>query len=186
MSTKTKGAIVEPIIWIVFAALAYYFSFNFEKEIEIYRYGASGWPRAIIVLIVIAAIFLFIKRGSHSGFHPEDKAQAIAHPQVTDETIDTESVRDGAYYLKVGATLLLPVVYAALLEKIGFYTLTPFFICGFLLLAGERRIKVLIAMSLGIYVLFVFIFGKLLYINLPIGTMRPFYDFSNWLLVLIR
>ncbi len=185
MNTKTTGALIESIVWCVFAALAYYFSFNFEQEIEIYRYGASGWPRTIILLILIAAVLLFIKRGSHSGFHPEDKAEAAAHPQAIETEEDT-SERGGAYYLKVGTTLLLPVVYAALLEKIGFYTLTPFFICGFLLLAGERRIKMLLGMSLGIYVLFVFIFGKLLYINLPIGTVRPFYDFSNWLLVFIR
>jgi len=185
MNTKSVGSIIEPIVWIVFAALAYYFSFNFEKEIEIYRYGASGWPRAIIVLMLITAVFLFIKRGTHSGFHPEDKTEATIHPD-SPGIAEKPNERNIAYYLKVGTTLILPIIYAGLMEKIGFYTLTPFFICGFLLLAGERRIKVLIAMSLGVYALFVFIFGKLLYINLPIGTMRPFYDFSNWLLVFIR
>ena len=32
------------------------YSFEFEQEIEIYKYGASAWPRAIIALMVTAAV----------------------------------------------------------------------------------------------------------------------------------
>ncbi len=176
MSNISRGKMYESLAWILFAALAYYFSFGFEKEIEIYKFGASGWPRAIILLTIIAAVMMLFTGNRESAIAAAEGA--------TEEEIKTK--RTLGNYLHTSAILAWPVLYAVLMEKIGFYTLTPFFIFGFLWLAGEHRLKILLMMSIGIYVFFVFVFGRLLYINLPVGTMHPFYDFSNWLLVIIR
>jgi hypothetical protein len=76
--------------------------------------------------------------------------------------------------------------YAILLPYLGFYTLTPFFAAAFLFAAGERRWRWIIGVSMLLYVFMIIAFARLFYVGLPVGTVRPFYDFSNWLLVLVR
>ncbi len=50
------GHIVEAGIWFGLVIILYIYSFEFEQEIEIYKFGASAWPRAILLLIAIAAL----------------------------------------------------------------------------------------------------------------------------------
>lgn len=176
MSKLSGKSVAEVVFWLCFAGFAYYFSQAFEKQIEIYKFGAFGWPRAIIVLIAVAAVCQLVTAYAHLGVRKMGTADSDAD----------ETQKSLAYYLRVGATFALPLLYALLLESIGFYTLTPILILGLLLLSGERRIKYLIGITAGVYAFFVFVFGRLLYINLPVGNLHPFYDFSNWLLVIIR
>lgn len=179
MGKLPRARLIEGLAWISFAALAFLFSFRFDRDIEIYRFGASGWPRAVILLIVLAAaaqLFHVIRSA-----RTEERA-----PRRADEPVVYEGRTAAATKWRIAATLLLPLAYASLLEYVGFYFSTPLFIAAFLLLTGERRVGWILAVSLGIYALLVLFFGKLLYINLPVGYLQPFYDFSNWLLVLIR
>jgi len=53
-------------------------------------------------------------------------------------------------------------------------------------MTGEHRIKWLIIVPIGIHVVLTFIFTRLLYVGLPVGYWPGFYDFGNWLVVLIR
>ncbi len=175
---KTKD-IIEIGAWLLFALLAYLFSLEFDKDIETYRFGAYVWPRTIIILIVIAALLQL--------YTTLRKAEHAADQQSAETDDDAQgAVKGWGSKLRIAAFLGLPFCYAALLESIGFYTLTPFFILGFLLLSGERRWPVLLGASIGIYAILLLCFARLFYINLPVGNWSPFYDFSNWLLVLIR
>ena len=176
MRGLTRGQLFELAFWMLFAIGAFALSFQFSKDIEIYEFGASGWPRVIIGLIVLAVL-----------------GQLLHDLRERNATKDAEATQDSApqqqslgTYLRVGGTLLLPVIFALALQPIGFYTLTPLFIVGMMLLAGERRIKLIVGVTLGLYAAFLLLFAKLLYVGLPTGTMSPFYDFSNWLLVLLR
>ncbi len=56
MRNLKVGHVVEAGIWLALAAFLYAYSFQFEREIEIYRFGAVAWPRAILALIAIAAL----------------------------------------------------------------------------------------------------------------------------------
>ncbi len=167
--------LVEAGLWIGFAVFAYVYSFEFNQSIETYAFDATGWPRAVLFFIVLAAIaHLFQVRRDHDPADDGDVAEA----------------RDGTKgllkYWRLVAMLALPVVYAFLLAPIGFYALTPVFIFLFLVLAEEKRWPYLIGISLGLYAVLVFVFGKLLYLSLPLGNVQAFYDFSNWLLEVIR
>ncbi len=173
----TRGQIFELVFWSLFALGAFALSFQFDRSIEIYAFGASGWPRAVIVLIVLAVIGQLIddlkQRRAESGAKVASEGPAA-------------SGRGGSYYARLFGIMGLPVGYAFLLEPIGFYTLTPFFIVGFLLLGGERRVKRIILVTVFLYAAFLFLFAKLLYVGLPTGNVHPFYDFSHWLLVRLR
>ena len=50
------GQIVEAGLWLLLVAALYAWSFEFDREIEIYKFGASAWPRTILLLIAVAAI----------------------------------------------------------------------------------------------------------------------------------
>ena len=169
----SRGQIFELVFWLGFAALAYVMTFDFDQELEIYAFGAHGWPRAVIAVIVLSAL----GQAYHDlRFYKTD----------ADEEAEDEVERGGHYVLRMAAILGLPLVYAALLSAVGFYVLTPFFILAFLLFAGERRLPWLIGVTLGIYGFLLIAFARIFYVGLPVGTMRPFYDISNALLVLIR
>lgn len=183
MNARFRTILFESAIWLSFALLAYVFSFKFDKTIEIYRFGASGWPRIVILLIVVAAVCQLIT-GWLEKRRAERAGQQLGSDAPEDSTMTSGS--DLLVHLRVAAVLLMPLLYAVLLEPVGFYTLTPILIIAFLLLAGEDRWEVIISVTVGIYVFFVMVFGRFLYINLPVGNMHPFYDFSNWLLTVIR
>ena len=174
----TKGELFEVAFWLVFAAGAFALTFKFDQDIEIYKYGANGWPRAVIILIALAAIgqlFHDVKARLAKGASSEKKAPSEA------------TVRGGKEYaLRMGAILVTPFVFAFLLDPVGFYALAPIFIAVLLFIGGERRWGRIIGISLFIYALAILFFAKLLFVGLPTGNMHPFYDFSNWLLVMIR
>ena len=50
------GHLVEAGFWLGLCLFLYIYSFEFDKDIEIYKFGATAWPRAVILLIAIAAI----------------------------------------------------------------------------------------------------------------------------------
>lgn len=70
MGNLRVGQIVEVGLWLGLVLFLYIYSFEFDKEIEIYKFGASAWPRAILLLIAIAAIGQLAtqwKRGDAAG-----------------------------------------------------------------------------------------------------------------------
>jgi hypothetical protein len=169
--------LVEAGLWIAFAIVAYAYSFQFDKDIETYRFNATGWPRAVLLFIVLAALaHVYQVYRAHAPGAGPDSGESEAEEDETERR---------PYWRLIGM-LGLPVAYAFVLEPLGFYATTPVFICLFLVLAEERRWTYLIGISLGLYALLVFVFGKLLYLSLPVGTVQVFYDFSNWLLTVIQ
>lgn len=175
------GRWIEAAFWLGFAALAYAFTFAFDREIEIYRFGAAGWPRAVILLLALAALCQLVQAlRAPEESHPESEEGA-------DRSGAAPATRgDGYYRLRVALTLLLPLAYAASLDHTGFYVTTPFFLAGYLFVIGERRARFLILVPLVIYLLLLLFFTKLLFVNLPVGNLHPFYDVSHWLLVRLR
>ncbi|MGI9465119.1 MAG: hypothetical protein ACR2OM_14320, partial [Aestuariivirgaceae bacterium] len=47
---------VEAGLWLLAAAVLFGLTFKFNQEIEIYKFGASAWPRGLIVMTVLAVI----------------------------------------------------------------------------------------------------------------------------------
>ncbi|MDD9878388.1 MAG: tripartite tricarboxylate transporter TctB family protein [Magnetovibrio sp.] len=178
MNKVTTRQLMETAFWLIFAIGAYILTFNFDEELEIYEFGAAGWPRAMIFAIAFCAIAQLAiewRRGGEAGGGEEAAAGA-----------DGDDAPDAGYRLRATLIIGLPIVYAFLLEPIGFYTVTPVFIAAFVYIGGERNWKRIAAVTVGIYAFLLILFAKILYVGLPAGTMHPFYDFSNWLLVLIR
>lgn len=237
MGKLRPGHFVEAALWLSLAVVLYVYSFEFEQKIEIYKFGATAWPRVIILLIAVAAIGQFLyhwKNGDEAtsgtiGAATDDGAEEAAlesghsSPQWYLSTfillvvpfaymrVPEWAVRvfalgeDGlnsaklvcaavfiALYLflmhrnRVGGMLVLPILFAALLEDFGFYATAPFFVIGVMYLMGERRpqwMAIVTALVMGILL---FLFVSLLYVGLPTGNIHPFYDFGNWVVTLLQ
>ena len=56
MRNLKPGHIAEAAFWLALAGFFYVKSFGFDREIEIYRFGAAAWPRALLLLIALAAV----------------------------------------------------------------------------------------------------------------------------------
>jgi len=174
----TKGELFEVAFWLVFAAGAFALTFKFDQDIEIYKFGATGWPRVVIILIALAALgqlFHDVKARLTKEASGERKAPSTAVARGSRE-----------YVLRIGAILVTPFVFAFLLDSVGFYVLAPVFIAVLLYIGGERRWGRIIGISLFIYALAILFFAKLLFVGLPTGNVHPFYDVSNWILIMIR
>ena len=115
-------------IWLLVACVAYGFSLQFDRDVEFYRFGAAGWPRLIILLIFLAAAGQFVQ--------DLRKSQDDANPWIAKRVWHASPAghRPRRFMLRMGLTLALPLIYASLLQGMGFYFLTPLFLAGYLYL----------------------------------------------------
>jgi hypothetical protein len=237
MGNLRPGHLIEAALWLILCLFLYIYSFEFNQGIEIYKFGASAWPRAIILLMAIAALgqlYHHWKRGdeisseiiskamddgsedaAHEAHHDGLKWYAstfgllvipFAYMRIPDWIAAIISVEGSGvhlirivvaailigifvYYMRrnrIGAMLTLPMFFAAMLEDFGFYSLAPFFIIGVMFLFGERRPKFMAAIMTLILGLLLLLFVKILYVGLPVGNMRPFYDIGSWIVTVLQ
>ena len=218
----TAGHAIEAALWLLLAAFLYALSFRFEREIEIYKYGATAWPRAILLLIAIAAIGQFIYHrqtdtddapDAHAGgFDPRRffstcillalpfiymvLPRLLAAPFGDDAPLNAIKLGAAAtlvlLYLwllrtnAVGAMLALPILFGALMQDFGFYSLAPFFAAGVMFLMGERRVGWIVALSALIIGLLLLLFVSLLFVGLPTGNVSPFYEIGAGVVNLLQ
>lgn len=110
MGNLRKGHLVEFGLWMSLCLFLYVFSFEFDKTIEIYKFGASAWPRAIILLIAIAALGQLYHQWKHGdeassqmlGAAADDNAEEAAHESHHDTV---------KWYLSTLALLSIPFIY---------------------------------------------------------------------------
>lgn len=166
----------ELLVWLALIGGAYALSFEFDRPVGSYSFGATGWPRAILGLILVVATVQFALRLAREKHEPQ------AGPGFW-----SQFFRSGARAnITVGLAFGLPVLYAALLPGAGFYFTTPLFLVAYLYLLGERRWRYLLGVALLIYGLMVLIFTTIFYVALPVGNWPVFYDINNWLVEAYR
>ena len=166
--------LVEAVVFLLIIAIFFGFSFEFNQPIEIYRYGATAWPRVIIGILLIATlgnIWFQSKYGSSSQ-------------STVGSSDDLADFSQPGTISRMAAVLLTPLVFAWLLKPVGIYFSAPFFIAAIMWLFGERRWKAILIMTVVIYVLFIGLFLVILNAPLPQGNVSPFYDFSAWILTM--
>ena len=161
--------LLELGFWLALALVAFALSFQFSSEPGTYQWGAASWPRAVILLMAITALVQWTR-------------QRRARPAA-----DTfEETEERGSFLPYLGLFLIPLVYAWLLPRTGFYLTTPFFLIAYLLYVGERRLPLILVTSAVITIVVNLIFTKLFYVALPVGNWLGFYDANNWLLTVIR
>ncbi|WP_170604921.1 tripartite tricarboxylate transporter TctB family protein [Ruegeria arenilitoris] len=174
MGRLTRTHVIEAVIFLLVVVIFYAFSFEFNQPIEIYRFGATAWPRVVIGLLLIATlgnIWFQYKNGS-------------AAQGTIGQSDDEADFSEPGTVLRMFAVLLTPFLFAWLLKPVGIYFSAPFFIAAIIWLFGERRWRAILVMTFVIYVLFIGLFLVILNAPLPQGNTSPFYDFSAWVLTM--
>ena len=170
---------LEMLAWLALALFFFVLTFKFSGEMGSYAWGAASWPRGVILLIVIGALFQFYLQVKRSYY-----VQAyMPASEVDQEEVSTEPPVD---FQRALGVFLIPLIYLLALPRIGFYIATPLFLAGFIYYLGERRWGLILGVTFFIYGLVNLVFTKLFYVALPTGTWPGFYDFSNWFVTVIR
>ncbi len=110
MGQLRTGHLVEAGIWLLLCLILFIYSFDFNQGIEIYKFGATAWPRAIILLIAIAALgqlFHHWKRGDEITSEIISAATDEGSGEVTEEA----HYSDFSWYLSTFGLLLIPFAY---------------------------------------------------------------------------
>jgi len=170
--------------WVALAAAGYWLTFDFDEPLDVYRFGASGWPRFILACIAVGATFQLVlgllkeRRGAAAppaGAAPGEPAEGAA-----------EGVAGRAISPTLAGIFVLPLAYLLLLPRTGFFLTTPFFILAFLWILQVREVRLLIGVTATVYGLVMLIFVRLFYVALPVGNWPVFYDVNNWIVVAVR
>ena len=178
MGRLTRSHVIEAVIWLSIVAIFFAFSYEFDRPIEIYKFGATAWPRVVIFLLLIAIIGNLYYQYKH-GSDVQDRR--IGVPDASDDQTDFS---DPSTLIRILAVLFTPFLFAVLLKPVGIYFSAPFFIALIIWLFGERRWKAILIMTVVIYFVFITLFLVILNAPLPQGNTSPFYDFSAWILTL--
>ena len=56
MGQLGKSHMIETVVWSLIAVIFFGYTFEFNQPIEIYKFGATGWPRVIILLLMLVTL----------------------------------------------------------------------------------------------------------------------------------
>ena len=180
MGRLEKSHLIEAAVWFAIVVIFFGYSFEFNQPIEIYEFGATGWPRIVIFMLLIAtAGNLYFQY--HHGSEAQEGRVGIA------ESDDSETdYSDRTTLVKLLAILLTPFIFAWLLKPVGIYFGAPFFIALIIWLFGERRWKPMLSVMCLLYGILLLLFVNILYVGLPTGNIRPFYDIGTWVVTVLQ
>jgi hypothetical protein len=173
-----RSHMIETAIWLSIFVIFFAFSFTFNQPIEIYKFGATGWPRVILLLLLLATIGNFLYLRKHGSAVQKGR---VGIADDGDDGVDYSDMRNLA---KLAGILLTPFLFAMLLKPVGFYFATPFFIVLVIMLFGERRWKRILGVTVLIYLILLGLFMVVLNAPLPQGNVSPFYDVSAFILTI--
>jgi hypothetical protein len=172
-------------VWVAVAAVGYWLTFDFDEPLDVYQFGASGWPRFILACIVVGATVqaaLALTRLRRRARRPlGERAEAR---EVADA--GAEAPAGPAFSALMLGIFVLPLIYLLLLPRTGFYLTTPLFVLAFLWILQVRRPRVLLGVTTVAYGLVLLVFVRLFYVALPVGNWPVFYDVNNWIVVVVR
>ena len=163
----------EGLIWLAFAALAYFLTYEFDQPLRGYALGATTWPRAIILMIGLGAVGLLVSGLLNPGAEADRRADLDssfdAEAKVSAPAVSTAEFWRQALEPKRLLSFGLPLVYVAAMHRFGFLFVSPVFLLAYMYLFGYRKWRILIAVNLAIYALVLLVFVRLLYTHFPPG-----------------
>jgi hypothetical protein len=179
---KSRSAIYEGLIWILIACVAFALTYQFNEPLPQYRYGASGWPRTLIIAMAVFAVINLLWGFFLSG---GKGVVGTGEAELSDAPPTRSTTRASVNIKRLGA-FVIPLLYLFLIPRAGFFVVTPLFLAGYMALLGERRWVHLLGTTLLIYILSLIVFTELLYVPLPVGNWPGFYDVNSFFLALIK
>ncbi|MGC6529876.1 MAG: tripartite tricarboxylate transporter TctB family protein [Candidatus Puniceispirillaceae bacterium] len=175
MMMKTKYPyVIEWLFWVILVVLLWAQTSAFNEPIAEYHFGATGWPR-----MVLAGIFIGATGQMLLGVFVNKDGQ---DDQLDHDTKPEKIVKRWQQLAIFG----MPFLYLWLMHRIGFFVATPLFIFAYLWVLEVRNIKHLLGVTIGVTAFIFFIFVRLFYVAMPVGSWLTFYEINNQIIILVR
>ena len=128
------------------------------KKIRFAALSPTYYPQIVAVILSVIGAAIIVKN---------------RRPLSTKGTDDADEVHPNTK-MRIGSFLLLLAVYSLSLEFLGFVLSGVLALVASLILAGERRAFIIIAMSLLLPISLFLFFYKVAYVPVPNGILAPF------------
>lgn len=148
--------------------------------------GPDAWPRLILSLMAAACIFEITRLAFFWRGDPTDQGLASEDPTTHDLGTEAGETPPAVPANLLQAAMALGIIAAYLLTMpyLGFFIATFVFIAAFSRIAGYRRLGMIITVALGLTLIFMIMFMRVIYVSLPIGV-EPFSRVSLWLMKIL-
>lgn len=142
--------------------------------------GPDVWPRAVLVLLIVVCGVQLVAgllplRRVESG--ADDGDETIAPIAVTEDEGGAAEASAPRYPWLLYSGIALTILYVLGMGILGFFLATVLYLALFMLAGRYRRYGVIAATSTIGSLAFVYVFMKIVYVSLPLGT-GPFQQLS--------
>ena len=134
------------------------FGIDSPKKIRFAALSPTYYPQIVAVILSVIGVAIIFKN---------------RQPFITKETDELDEVHPNAK-MRIGVFLALLAVCSLSLELLGFVLSGVLALAASLILAGERRAFIIIAMSLLLPISLFLFFYKVAYVPVPNGLLAPF------------
>ncbi len=134
------------------------FGIDSPKKIRFAALSPTYYPQIVALILSVIGVAIILKN---------------RQPFITKETDELDEVHPNAK-MRIGVFLALLAVYSLSLELLGFVLSGVLALSASLILAGERRVFIIIAISLLLPISLFLFFYKVAYVPVPNGLLAPF------------
>lgn len=160
------GKQVPYFVVLLVAGFLYYRATQIDFATPGGRIGPDVWPRAILLLAIATCVYEIAKNLLFGG------AREVAGvlETIAGSNAAEEEARAPSYPLRLASGAALTITYAVAIDKLGFFLCTAVFLAAFIRVGGYRRTGTTIALGVAGSLAFMFMFMKVVYVSLPLGT----------------
>ncbi|MGH8713904.1 MAG: tripartite tricarboxylate transporter TctB family protein [Casimicrobiaceae bacterium] len=181
MMVKLKQS-VPYWVTLAFAAYLYHVAQHISAPDTGGQLGPDFWPKAVLALMMAVCVYA-IGRILAAGKVPAEPLDELMEGAAAEHADDAPPPQRH-YPLLLIAGVILTFVYVALFEVLGFFLDTCLLLFAFILIGRYRRLGIALVVSLVGTLVFMFVFMKIVYVPLPIGS-PPFSEVSILLMKLM-
>jgi len=163
MQKEKLKSLWEAAAWLGFGAAGMALTFGFAGPLPTFKLGAAFWPQVVLGGVMAIALIL----GITTYFFDSASETVDKDTQTMDLPVDEAAM---SVTPKTVAIFAIPLLYVFAMHKLGFFLVTPIFLPLYMYLLGVRKVRILVSVTVGLYVAVLFLFVKLVFTPLPQGA----------------
>jgi len=159
----------------------YYLSTQLDFTAPAGRIGPDAWPKMILVLMSAACVYEIVK---NLLVGKSFSAAGLLEKLMANADAGAEPANPPNYPLRLWAGIGLTIVYILTIDILGFFIASSGYLALFMVVGRYYRWRVIASTSVLGSLVIMFIFMKIVYVSLPLGT-GPFLAVSTALLTVM-
>ena len=150
------------------------------------RIGPNFWPKVILGMATVTCVYEIVKNLFFARREGGGDLEGVLGSVLKDAPMEagTADPEEKTYPQLLWAGIAMTVLYVVVIQTLGFFLCTFLYLAAFMWVGRYRRLGVILVTSLIGSLVFMFMFMKVVYISLPLGT-EPFAQVSFLLMRLL-